>query len=324
MPNDINFSGEENDQDDDLLADLLAEEMPAGDNESQVSQEDVSALKTQVEELTKANTGLLKAKQAETQKRQESAQRLSQLEGAVGTILSQRQQQGTESVTEQQAADARGMGIPVTYDEDGNGWIDPSFVQNMVSPYQREINDLKAQLQHTNAAATALTEAERIKQSIIGEDERFGPAGGRYRAARRWVESAVTDYAKANGITGRNIQSGEALDKVFDANLRAEFNQEYPGLNLLSIVTAEDSQEQFRMALDGIANVMKPDLESPKEKMDSRFQKVLEKPSNLGNHANAKAGQLSIMDKIDSFSSNDIMDLSDAQVEALLKLAEKG
>jgi hypothetical protein len=55
--------------------------------------------------------------------------------------------------------------------------------------------------------------------------------------------------------------------------------------------------------------------------MDSRFQKVMNKPSTLGNQANAKAGQLSVLEKVGNLKTQDIMELSDAQIDALLKLA---
>lgn len=327
MPNDINFKGQEvdveenDDQDVNLLADILDDEEP-NESSASVKQEDYNALKTQVEDLTKANAGLLQAKQAETRKRQESMERLNQLEGAVGTILSQRQQQGMESVSESQAADARGMGIPVTYDDDGNGWIDPNYIKEMVSPYEQEINDLKAQLQQTSATTSAISEAEKVRQSIIGEDERFGPASGRYRAARKWVEDQVADYARSNGRS--DVSSGEALDRAFDQFAMQEFQKNFPGLSLMDIVTAEDSQMHFRNTLNNIANALEVNLQSPKEKMDSKFQKVLNKPSNLGNAQNAQAGQLSIVEQVAGMSTDAIMDLSDDKIDALLKLVEKG
>jgi hypothetical protein len=57
--------------------------------------------------------------------------------------------------------------------------------------------------------------------------------------------------------------------------------------------------------------------------MDSRFQKVLDKPSTLGNQANAKAGQLSALEKVGNLKTEDIMNLSDAQIEALMELSSK-
>ena len=309
----------------DLLGDLLNDEIAAEAGEAEApNTEELSALKLQVEDLTSANAGLLKAKQAETRKRQDSSDRLNQLEGAVGTILSQRQQQGTASVSEAEAAGARAQGIPVTYDDDGNGWIDPSHVNNLVSPYETRINELEAKLQQSNAAASATSNADKIMDGIIGENEQYGPASGRYRAARKWVEDQVFEFSSANGVQ-RNLTSGEALDHVFsDAMLKKEFTNQFEGIDLVDIVTAEDSQEHFRRMLSNVASATTPKdtdtLATPKEKMDSRFQKVLDKPSNLGSQANAKAGQSSIMEKVGSLSTQDIMDLGEEQIDTLMKL----
>jgi hypothetical protein len=316
-------------KDSDLLADLLDEEVAAETGEAtatdKVNMDEYNALKAQVEELEAAKTGLLKAKQAQTTKRQASEDRLSQIEGAINAMLSQRQQRGIESVTETQAADARAKGIPVTYDDDGNGWIDPNYIAQLTSPYEQRINELEAKLQQTDATVVAQTQAEKIIEGIIGEDERYGAASGRYRAARKWVEDRVFEFTNANGIT-QPLNSGQALDNVFaDAYTQQEFAKQFEGMDLVDVVTAEDSQMNFRRALRNIADGMTKadDLTQPKDKMDSRFQKVLDKPSNLGGQANAKAGQLTVLDKLNNVSVDDLMDFSEDQIETLLRLASK-
>lgn len=304
----------------DLLSELLADE------EKAIGQDnvDVSALQKELEELRQANAGLLKAKQAEVKKRQEASDRLNKVEGAVSAILSQRQQAGLESVTEKQADDARKMGIPVTYDDDGNGWIDPSDINGLLSPYMQHIQQLEAALQNVNEQSYYRSEADKIKEAVIGEDERFSAAAGRYRAARRWVEDQVAQYARSHGVN-RSIGSGEALRHIFDEELRDEFKNQFKDLDLFHIVTAEDSDEHFRRTLAHIADASAPasDLNTPKDKMDSRFQKVLNKPSNLGNQANAKAGQISLLDRLETLKPQDIMELPDSAIETLMKLAEK-
>ena len=316
-------TGDEGKNDNDLLADLLDDEI-AADEGDEASNDELSALKTQVDELNKEKQGLLSATKDERRKRQATTDRMNQLEGAVGAILSQRQQQGMESLTEGQVADAKGQGIPVTYDDDGNGWIDPKIMSDMLTPYQTKILELEQRLQISSDTNSAAGQAEKIRQGIIGEDERFGLASGKYRAARKWVEDAVFDFSKENNVT-RAINSGEALDYVFDAQLRKEFANEFKDLDLVDIVTAEDSQDHFRRMLNNVATVMTPEDDTettgPKDKMDSRFQKVLNKPSSLGNQANAKAGQLTILEKVGNLNTADIMDLSDSQIEALMKLA---
>jgi hypothetical protein len=234
-------------EDNGLLADLLDDEIKTQEPDAKpVANEELDALKAQVEELTTANAGLLKAKQAAVRKRQDGDDRLAQLEGAVSSILSQRQQQGMESLSVSEAADATQRGIPVTYDDDGNGWIDQGLVEQMLTPYQEQIKDLEAKLQQTEGVVAGQASANKVMEGIIGEDERYGPASGRYRAARKWVEDQVDDYSRTNGVT-RPLTSGEALDYVFkDAYSQSEFNKQFEGLDLVDIVTAEDSQAHFR------------------------------------------------------------------------------
>ena len=317
-------------KDSDLLADLLDEEIAvesgAKDEPRTANMDEVNALKAKVEELELARTGLLKAKQAQASKRQSVEDKLAQIEGAVGALLSQRQQQGKASLSEAEVAGAQARGIPVTYDDDGNGWIDPNYINQITTPYARKIEDLERRLQQTDATSNAQANAQKVINSIIGEDERFGPASGRYRAARKWVEDAVFDYARENGIN-RVLTSGEALDNVFaDAYTKREFEKMFEGIDLVDVVTAEDSQAHFRRTLNNIATAMTPkdvDFPSPKDKMDSRFQKVLNKPSSLGNQANAKAGQLSVLERLNNISTQDLMEFSDEQIETLLKLSGK-
>lgn len=306
---------------DDLIGELLAdEEVEEG---AINTTEDVNALKAQVEELQKEKLGLLAATKEERRKRQERDMRLSKMEGAINGILSQRQQQGIESVSVAEAAEAKRQGLPVVYDDEGNGWIDQDQLNELMTPYQKEIMNLKKQLQLTDSRHTALDEAEKVRQSIISEDEQYGPASNRYRAARKWVEDAVQDFAKATGRT-QPMTSGEALSQVFDKSLRNEFSQEFEGLDIFDIVTAEDSEDHFRRTLASISKTMNPEDVTPTLKaMDDRFQRVLRKPSNLGNTPNAKAGQLSVVEKLGSMPAQDIMDLSDAQVDALMKAMAK-
>jgi len=311
------------DFDDDILEEMLNEEVRANNDSELPNADEFKSLQETVESLQKEKDGLLQATQAERAKRQTMAETLNKMEGALDTILSQRQQSGMESLTESEASDARREGIPVTYDDDGNGWIDPGYIDQIVTPYAQEINDLKAQLEQSDANIQAQTAAQKVMNSIIGEDERYVQASGKYRAARKWVEDQVSGYARSHNVNG-TINSGQALDHVFDDHLKTEFNQKFGEMDLIDVVQAEDSQTNFRRMLDNVAGTIDPneDLNAePKGKMDSRFEKVLKKPSSLGNQANAKAGELTVLERAQSMSSKQIEDLTDAQMDALLKLA---
>ena len=303
----------------DLLSDLLEDEEVIETDLLSDSTEDVEALKTQIESLEKEKQGLLAATKAERTKRQATAGRLEQLENAVTGILSQRQQKGMESLSVHEASVAQKKGLPVIYDEDGNGWVDQDAVNNLVSPYEQKITDLEARLQQVNTNSQAQDAADKVREGIIGEDERYGFAAGRYRAARKWVEDAVFDYAKENGVK-RALTSGEALDYVLDKELRDEFSELFKNIDVIDIVTAEDSQDHFRRMLSHVADATYPKEEiDPGPRMDSRFQKVLRKPSNLGRNANAKAGQLSVMDRVENLRPSDITNMSDKDIDTILQ-----
>ena len=130
-------------------------------------------------------------------------------------------------------------------------------------------------------------------------------------------------FARRNGIRGQ-ITSGQALDHVFDKELRSEFAEEFGDIDIVDIVTAEDSQEHFRRMLNNVSRVLTPaEEQAPRERMDSRFQQVLKKPSTLGNQANAKAGELSIYDKIGRISTQDIMEMDEKTIDALMRAVGK-
>lgn len=297
-----------------LLDDILEDETDLEDDKV-----DVDDLQSKIEELERQNKGLLSAKQAEVQKRQAVANRLEQLEGAVSNILSERQKKGMESLTQSQVSEVQSKGLPVVYDDDGNAFVDHTAVQNLISPYERKIIELEDKLQQTSDVTAAMDAAERTRQGIIGEDERYGSANNRYRAARKWVEDVVIDFAQSNNIQ-RKLTSGEALDYVFDPGLKQEFQDKFKDMDLIDVVTAEDSQDHFRRMLRNISASMTPkdDIKTT-PRTDSRFQKVLSKPSSLGINANAKAGQLSISDKLDNLSYKDLTNLSDSEAETLME-----
>ncbi len=63
----------------------------------------------------------------------------------------------------------------------------------------------------------------------------------KYKSARSWVNDQVIDYQRENSLDGI-MNSGQALDHVFDEDKEAEFTKKFPGFTLDEVVTAGDSQ----------------------------------------------------------------------------------
>jgi hypothetical protein len=303
----------------DFLDELLEDESNEGDGtDSLPTREDLASLKAEIEALNKEKAGLLKGVKEERSRRQEISGRLNQLTDTVQGILSQKQQQ-------QAAFDSIGNNpeagkLPVTWTEDGDGYVSVDKIDELLNPYKEEIQNLREQMNYSTSQSQAEREAERVKEAIVGEDERYDPAYRKYQAARKWVTDVVSDFVQTNGIS-RPLTSAEALDHVFDTEDAQEaFSTRFPGMNIDDVVLAEDSKRLFRNMLRNVSSGL--EANDPKPTPDERFQKVLKKPASLAGQPNAKGGSLSIADKVQSLTAADFEGMSDAQVEALMKAIE--
>jgi hypothetical protein len=297
--------------DKDLLDDILLED-PQGDDPKFDSKE-MEGLKNQLAELEKEKQGLLKGVKDERRKRQELKGRLDQVTESVNDILATRDQLATQEL--EKKAEATVNGIPVEFTDEGDAFLPMDKVNAITAPYEKEINDLKQSIEYLTAAGDQRAKAQRTIETIVGKDESYGPAYNKYRSARDWVESKVVDFQRMNNIQG-TLSPGQALDHVFDADLKQEFESSFDNIDLVDVVTAEESELLFERTLSNIATAMTPKTDN---QPDSRFQKVLQKPSGLGKSANAKGGEVPLSERAGNMSSADIMNLSDAQIEALEK-----
>lgn len=298
---------------DDLLADLLMEKPQEEDDEVQFDPKETKAFRDQISQLERENKGLLKGVQEERRKRQELKGRLDQVTTTVNSILETRQNLGQTSSEE---AASKLKGIPVEFTEEGDAYVPSDKLETLTSKYEEEIAALKEELNATRATSSAEREYENVVQSILGEKEEYTPSYQKYRSARKWVEDAVVDWSVQNNVN-TTISSGQALDYVFsDEQIAGEFAQRFPGMDLASVVQAQDSTWHFRRMLDSVAGTLQSLHDAPK---DGRFQRVMNKPSSLGRTANAKGGEPDLVQRVGSLSATDLLKLTDEQVAALEK-----
>lgn len=280
--------------------------------EPQFDPKEVETLKDQIAELDKEKQGLLRGVKDERRKRQELKGRLDQVTDTVNDILSKRDQLATQ---EPKPTEAVVNGIPVEYTDDGDAFIPADKMTAITSPYEERIQDLERQLDALATGQDQKAQAQKIMDAIVGENEAFTPAYGKYQAARQWVEDQVVDFSRRNNIQG-TLTSGQALDHVFDDDLKQEFESRFANIDLVDIITAEDSTHHFRRMLSNVAESTTPKTDN---QPDSRFQKVLNKPSGLGKSTNAKSGEIPLSERAGGMGSDDIMNLSDEQIAALEK-----
>lgn len=299
-----------------FLDELMEDE---GSEETTQEQENDSKIDAKVAEaLTAKEKGFYNEMKAERMRRQEIQSQLDKLTGTINGILEARRTPPAETGEKKKFA-----GIPVAETEDGDLYLPEEHLQKIVSPYEEKIRNLEMYLQQTAVAQNSESEAQKAINAIVGEDESHGPAYQKYQAARKWANDKVVQFQRENGVRGA-MTSGQALDYVFSEDVEKEFQQKFPGLPLDEIVTAEDSQRNFRRMLKSIVKVA--DSRKDTSDQDVRFKKLLKKPSGLGSTSNAKAGHTGISEKLGSLTPQDIFDLSDAQIRALqeaIRLEEK-
>ena len=297
---------------DDLLDGIL--DTKEDDDEGDViTAEEKKVLQDELAALKKENHGLLTTVKKERGKRQSSDGQLKQLTETVNGIITEKRAEPADP--EIKPAETND-GLRVLYNDDGEPYLPTEAVNSLFTQQQKEINELKNALQLTNQAASATADADRAKLAIIGEDEAFGAAHSKYQTARSWIEGKVNQWQINNNVVGQDVTSGQALDYIIDEDMRTEFKTLYPDVDMLSVVTGEDSKAHFRQMLETLS--AKEDDTIEVKKPDSRFQQVLNKPSLLGKTANAKA-EPTIVEKVGSLSASDIGALTDAQVTALEK-----
>lgn len=276
--------------------------------------DEVKALEDKIAKLEKKNMGLLNETKSQRRKRQQVEDRLDKLTDTVDTVLSQRQ---TAPVDGAGAPPAPAEKIVLDYDEDGNPVLDPNTV---VSTVAEELNErmanLEALLQASVAQQQNTEDSTKVINAIVAEDERYGTAYSKYQGARKWVEDKVVEFQKDNNIDGF-MSSGQALDHIFGEDLEEEFKNQFPGIDLERVVTAEDSQRHFRNTLASIADSSGVSPDDVAE--GNRFKQVLAKPSSLGGTSNQKGAQLSVVEKLSNLTSEDIIGLSDEAVSQVEK-----
>jgi hypothetical protein len=296
----------------DLLEDLLLPDPEPKDPELDFDPEDIKELKAQVGASEKEKQGLLKAVKEERSKRQEMSGRLDQITNTLNSMLDQREQLIAQSQAQKDEATLKG--IPVEYDDDGDGYINAdNRLKEMISPHEEKIAALEAELEQTRAAVSAQNEYNETVNALVGEDEAYEPAHRQYKTARKWISDRVADWSVQNGWRGP-MNSAEALTHVVDEDFENEFTERFPGMDAFTVTVAEDSPKHFRRMLAQTAKAQSDVAPAPK---DSRFQRVINKPSSLGKSANAKGEAPSLSERMGNLSATDLLGFGDAEIEAL-------
>ena len=305
---------------------LMAEDAGVEDTtEDDNKNEEGDSNKDEKTDWDRERAGLLKAKQAETKKRQkyeaelrDTQRRLDTLTGTVQAILQNRSKQDAAD-----KGDRKKPQIIIEQDEDGNDVLPVDKLDVILAPYREEIENLRQMISANSQQVQQSTEQTQAVQQILGEDERFPKAHGKYLKARNWANNKVIEWLHDNGYKEGSVMTGEqAMDYVFTPELESEFQELFPKASLEHIVG--NSKRSFRKALLSLAEEPTSENEDDTEELkarnkekNDRFQKVLRKPSGLADSRNSKGGTLSVSDRIGELSAEELINMSDKEAQAL-------
>lgn len=288
------------------------------DEEEDKPNEQYESLQSKLEEIERQRKGLYKELKGEREKRQELNGRLDQLTNTIQQIIDKRSQNASDN---NEAESTTVAGIQVEFTEDGEAFIPKDALASITKPYEEKITALEQSMKSANQSQQQKQAADQLIDRLVSEDERYPDAYRAYSKARTWVNDKVIGWMEDNNLSGE-MTSGQALDYVIDDDVEQEFTKRFPGMDIEHVVTAEDSQRLFRRMLNSIATASDDDTTETTKKDtrdDSKVKKLMKKPSGLGSSSNAKAGDLSVADKIADLSTDDILNLSDKQVKELEK-----
>jgi hypothetical protein len=300
----------------------------------------VSDILDQMKQLQKQNKGLIKDIQAERSKRQNAQGQFNQLSATVNDVL-QRQTATQTQTTDTQANKPKG--IPVSYDDEGNPYVDPNDIQHLVGAVDQQVRgvndkvDAMAELQAQEAAQKAALDG------ILNQKDGYRSAYDKVNKAYQWVNNKVMELQKQHGTQGI-VPTNQVLELAKSGHIDLEeYNKTFSDLPFDQVVRSHDTSFEMERVLDNVLSVLGQDstpadeknkdaqnqdgktTEDPEHQAHSDvFKKVLKKPASLGNVANNQDSQPDAFERLASISAEDFVDsLTDADVDKLERAMER-
>ena len=294
---------------------------------SKTSTEDMS-LEERLALLEKENKGLKKdIVKVRTDRRsykeevQEARDRYNRLHGMIEQMArGGSQSPDTGEKTEDPFKDLK---LSVEYDDDGNPYVPADALAELIKGQEKKLEDTKKEYMKDKQVEEERNRAQQIIDSIVSKDEQYPGAYRTVEAALADMNQRVIDIQKDKGLGGI-LTPGQAIDLLEQEGALDEWQEAYPGLDPDIISNAFQSKRQLTKALEFVKGTMKPG--DGKIEDDNKARKSLQQAAIKDKLANKPAShgkgsveaKDSIVEKIGSSSSMDILNLGDRDVERLM------
>lgn len=244
---------------------------------------------------------------------------LNELRSAVSELLSKRKSVVKE---EPKKTPLESTEIGIKFREDDSAYVDLSEVKEKIEAEtqltKRELEALKLERAKEQAAKAF---QESVSNVINEDSERFNPAYETLKEAYKDLNDAVIAMQiRTNTIDQEDgtIDQDTALDMLAGSEEEKLFLEKHPGLDPTRVARAFNTKVDLRTSLRHIADVRGvKSKEAGEPTLDEKIQAAKNKPSGLGRQENQSGGSASLVERISSLGTDEILDFSDAEAEKI-------
>lgn len=317
----------ENDADDDNDTKTNGDDQTSADDDQKST--DQLSVAERLALLEKENKGLKKDivkvrsdRRSAKEEIQEARDRYNRLHGMIEQMAkggSQTDEQ-TGGTKEDSLKDLK---LAVQYDDDGNPYVPADALAEIIKGQDQKLEKTREEMLQDKQKEEAQRALDNTIKSIVSQDESYPSAFTTVEKALADMNRRVIEIQQEKNLKGI-LQPGRALDLLEQEGALEEWQEAFPGLDPDIIVNAFQSERQLKKALTYVSKLTTQTDDSDTSNKAKKslndaalVDKLSKKPSSHGKGAvDAKD---SIVAKVGSSSSEDILNLSDKDVNRLLE-----
>ena len=335
---------DDNNNDDDYFEKVLEMELPyptdddagtdtsdkkvadSSEEKPKAEEESVDSLKAKIAELEKEAKGRLTDTVKSRQEKAAMKAELSELKGAVQSLLDKRD----NALKEELAEEDKPIDLSrrdINFDEDDKAFVDLSDVDKKIQAETKSTREELEALKAERLAEKTKQEFQNNVNTIISESpDAFQPAWNDLQSTYKDLNEAVINLQDRLGIMDDDgtISQDQAIDLLQGTDELKEFTEKHPGIDPIKIARAFNSKVDFRNSLRDIATAKSYGKKAENE-IEDVIKKAQNKPGSLLGSGNQAGSNVSLIDRIAQLDTSKIFDFSDAEVakiEAMLEQEE--
>jgi len=280
-------------------------------------EESIDSLAQKVEALAKEKDGILKELLSTRQAKHELKGKIDAITEMMAAAKSNREEMIADGAEDAVDGVKTKGGIPVSFDEDGNPFIDtkdmPKFDSAEMVELKKELAGLKNQSFHQQA----VDQNQRILAEVIGNDERYAGAYQRVQQAYQYLDNKTGEVMRQYGLSLQTTSLDEVM-ALLEKEHGGDFADQFPGLDIDVIVEACTTGPNGLLRPRKVQRALKDAVADGGNGADQKIKNLkfmAGKPSNLGGARNQKGAS--------GRTLNDIADMDVKDFESMPNAAFK-